>query len=272
MCAEHISRMKLLMRLAQFLPEDVRPEFSQFIVGKEHLPPLFRRDVPLLRVVFPEKSFFLTASSQVRPEAQAALDLIAEALRGQASDVAVFVAGHTDDRGTTNYNYNLSVDRANAVALRLASMGIGPIALWRVGFGESVPLVPNDSEWNMSINRRVEFIFGARADPVAIYLQEQQKDLCAERDLRLLQTCKRIPERREFVAEALTTHTLVVTPVKRPMAMPGSDRHLTGTAPSNTHSMAVAQGGGSTLNVETPRRIILQLAPQQRRMALPTRF
>jgi OmpA-OmpF porin, OOP family len=272
MCLEHVNRVKLLKRLALSLPADSQPQFSEFIIGKDRLPPEFKHDVPLLRVVFPEKSFFNTGESVIRPDAQEILNVIAESLRGQAPDVAIFVAGHTDNRGGEDYNYNLSVDRSNAVASRLAAAQVNGVALWRVGFGESVPLVPNDTPWNMAINRRVEFIFGARADPVAMFLQEQQKDLCAQRDAIASETCKHPPKRTEFVAEAVTTHTLVVTPVKRMMPLPTQRRGSRLATSSGTRAMEVPDPSGHEITVETPRRIVLKLAPQQRRMSMPSKF
>src|SRR5438309_7129805 len=162
-CLEHSDRVRRLKQLAASLPEGQRPSFSEYVIPRERLPAAFPSGMPVLRVVFPEQSFFDTASSRVRPDAMAALQMIAASLRGEVPDVAVFVAGHTDSRGGEDYNYNLSVDRADAVAQRLRTLGIGDVALWRMGFGEAVPLQPNDTIAGMAVNRRVEFLFGPRA-------------------------------------------------------------------------------------------------------------
>jgi Mg-chelatase subunit ChlD len=68
------------------------------------------------------------------------------------------VRGHTDDRGSDEYNQKLSEDRAAAVADVLVSMGIARDRLTVKGFGKTQPLVPNDSDENRKRNRRTEFV------------------------------------------------------------------------------------------------------------------
>ncbi len=64
--------------------------------------------------------------------------------------------GHSSAEGTEKRNLMLSVDRANAVKAYLVNSGINGASLIVKGFGESMPLVANDTEENKSINRRVE--------------------------------------------------------------------------------------------------------------------
>lgn len=205
-CLEHHDRAARMARLAERLGLAERPAVSEYLLDRRLLSSAFRGDVPLLRIVFPERSFFDTARSEIRPEALGALRLIAEALRGEVPDVAVFVAGHTDDRGGEDYNHNLSVARAQAVAAHLNAIGVGGVALWRVGFGEAAPLLPNDSDANMAVNRRVEFIIGARTEAVATWLSRQNSTFCAERADTA--RCLRAPRAtREFEAVAITPRT-----------------------------------------------------------------
>lgn len=178
-CLEHQDRVRRIQRLAEMLPPDERPIFREYLLPRDRLPEGFTSSMPLLRIIFPERSFFDTARSEIRPEAQMALALIAASLRREVPDVAVFVAGHTDSRGEEDYNYNLSVERADSVARRLATLGVGGVALWRVGFGETVPLEPNDTTEGLAFNRRVEFVIGARTEPVATWLSEQTPRFCA---------------------------------------------------------------------------------------------
>lgn len=69
------------------------------------------------------------------------------------------IQGHTDSKADDAYNMRLSLKRAKAVYHALVSQGIDPKRLTYKGFGESTPVVPNDSDENMALNRRVEAKF-----------------------------------------------------------------------------------------------------------------
>jgi OOP family OmpA-OmpF porin len=71
--------------------------------------------------------------------------------------VAVILRGHTDSDGDIAYNMDLSLKRAFAVKDYLtANFHISPSLLKVEGCGEGLPLVPNTSERNKQVNRRVE--------------------------------------------------------------------------------------------------------------------
>ena len=86
-----------------------------------------------------------------QPELKAMAELIK---RSKASHVQI--VGHTDDVGTDAYNKRLGQRRALAVCEALTRLGVSPNILEPVSKGESAPLVPNDTEFNRSLNRRVE--------------------------------------------------------------------------------------------------------------------
>ena len=86
-----------------------------------------------------------------QPELKAMAELIK---RSKASHVQI--VGHTDDVGTDAYNKRLGQRRALAVCEALVRLGVSPNILEPVSKGESAPLVPNDTEFNRSLNRRVE--------------------------------------------------------------------------------------------------------------------
>ncbi len=69
----------------------------------------------------------------------------------------VEIEGHTDDQGADDYNLRLSDARAKAVVDHLLKKDVEKERLTWKGYGEGKPLVPNDSEPNRAINRRVEF-------------------------------------------------------------------------------------------------------------------
>ena len=86
-----------------------------------------------------------------QPELKAMAELIK---RSKASHVQII--GHTDDVGTDAYNKRLGQRRALAVCEALIRLGVSPNILEPVSKGESAPLVTNDTEFNRSLNRRVE--------------------------------------------------------------------------------------------------------------------
>lgn len=71
-------------------------------------------------------------------------------------DIHVEIMAHTDDIGSERYNNVLADKRALSVVEYLIISGIHPDRLVPKGYGESMPLVPNTSEENRAINRRVE--------------------------------------------------------------------------------------------------------------------
>jgi len=72
--------------------------------------------------------------------------------------ITLEVQGHTDNVGNDAYNMKLSQSRADAVRAYLVSHGTSPGRLISKGYGFHQPLVPNTSEANRALNRRVQFI------------------------------------------------------------------------------------------------------------------
>lgn len=100
---------------------------------------------------------FRVASASLSDESRGILDkLTAVALR--CGEVQLEIGGHTDADGSPETNAQLSRLRAEAVALYLTRGGIPVQRLAPVGYGETRPLVANDSPENKAKNRRIEFI------------------------------------------------------------------------------------------------------------------
>jgi outer membrane protein OmpA-like peptidoglycan-associated protein len=72
-------------------------------------------------------------------------------------NISIEISGHTDSNGDAAANLALSSSRAAAVAKYLADRGISAGRLKPRGYGDTKPLVPNDSPENMAKNRRTEF-------------------------------------------------------------------------------------------------------------------
>lgn len=92
----------------------------------------------------------------IRPQFYGLLDEVADVLK-QNPGMNIYIDGHTCDRGTDQYNQQLSIRRANSVRNYLIDQGIEESRLRTRGFGESRPAIPNTSEANRQYNRRVEF-------------------------------------------------------------------------------------------------------------------
>lgn len=103
----------------------------------------------------------------IRPEARATLDRLAELLGGVDGD-EIRIEGHTDSRGTADYNQSLSERRAEAVADYLGEKGVSRDRLTAAGFGATRPVAPDagpEDEAAHQRNRRVEVIVpGATSD------------------------------------------------------------------------------------------------------------
>ncbi|WP_441389425.1 OmpA family protein [Ancrocorticia sp.] len=95
----------------------------------------------------------------IRPDAAATLDSVAEALSDADVESAV-VEGHTDSVRDTDWNQTLSENRADAVAKALEDRGVTG-SLETVGYGETRPVAPNDTDAGRQENRRVEIFIPA---------------------------------------------------------------------------------------------------------------
>ena len=96
-------------------------------------------------------------SSFLTPAAQEVLRRKADWLRANP-DANVVVQGHTDERGTVEYNLALGDRRANSAKSFLVDMGIDGARITTVSFGEERPIDPMNTEDAWAQNRRAEFV------------------------------------------------------------------------------------------------------------------
>lgn len=99
---------------------------------------------------------FEFGKAEIKKDSLPYLDKLADTLL-KAKNWTIEIQGHTDDKGSDDYNLKLSQNRADAVKKYLISKGIVADTITSKGFGESVPLVANDTVANREKNRRVEF-------------------------------------------------------------------------------------------------------------------
>jgi outer membrane protein OmpA-like peptidoglycan-associated protein len=113
-------------------------------------------------MTLPTRIEFEFNSDRLTAQSKRELDAFGEALVSQFRDRKVMLEGHTDAMGTEEYNIGLSDRRARAARQYLMeSFGLSAAQLDAAGKGMASPIAPNDTETNMSKNRRVDFIFQA---------------------------------------------------------------------------------------------------------------
>jgi outer membrane protein OmpA-like peptidoglycan-associated protein len=102
--------------------------------------------------------YFDFASDKIKPESEAVLREIADALKHNPT-WKLRVEGHTDNVGGDDYNMDLSQRRAEAVKQALVSRyHIAAERLTPQGFGASRPKESNDTLYGRARNRRVELV------------------------------------------------------------------------------------------------------------------
>jgi len=103
---------------------------------------------------------FPSGSGAFSDQAQPVLDKLADVLKPSKNPIRV--EGHTDDRPIRTAafpsNWELSAARAASVVHEFTKVGIDPLRLEIVGFGEYRPLQPNDSAAHRNANRRVAIL------------------------------------------------------------------------------------------------------------------
>lgn len=98
--------------------------------------------------------YFAFDSSALTDEARKAVDAHIAALLG--NDHSIRLEGHTDERGTREYNLALAERRANAVRDYMVANGVASYRIETISYGEENPVAFGSGESNWQQNRRVE--------------------------------------------------------------------------------------------------------------------
>src|SRR5690606_17757762 len=109
---------------------------------------------------------FDTAQATLKPGAYPTIERVAEVLKAEP-DRRVTIEGHTDSRGSDEYNQQLSERRAAAVEAALVERGVSRDQIISIGKGETFPIASNDDAGGRQQNRRVELIFADAGSSVA---------------------------------------------------------------------------------------------------------
>lgn len=116
--------------------------------GADGVTPLDSNGRPISRTFY-----FDYDKSVLKPSDLAALELHAQILR-RNDDRSVVVEGHTDERGTREYNLALGERRADSVRSFLLSAGVSSRQIESVSYGEEQPEDPGHNESSWARNRR----------------------------------------------------------------------------------------------------------------------
>jgi outer membrane protein OmpA-like peptidoglycan-associated protein len=116
-------------------------------------------------VDFSEKILFAYDKSDLTPAAEGNLDKLVTILKDYP-DTNIEVQGHTDSKGTQNYNMGLSERRASEVSAYLRTRGVTSSRITTKGYGESAPVADNSSADGRAQNRRVTFLITANSKMV----------------------------------------------------------------------------------------------------------
>jgi peptidoglycan-associated lipoprotein len=97
--------------------------------------------------------------AEIKPEYVAVVAAHAKFLNGGANR-SVRLEGHSDERGSREYNIGLGERRAQAVRRALMLQGVSDSQITTVSYGEERPAVVGSDESAYSQNRRVELVYG----------------------------------------------------------------------------------------------------------------
>jgi len=94
--------------------------------------------------------------ADLRPDDKAILDAKIPILQAN-SGVTIRISGHTDERGSDEYNLALGQRRAAAVKAYLVQHGIADARIETISYGEERPIAQGSDEAAYAQNRRAEF-------------------------------------------------------------------------------------------------------------------
>ena len=102
--------------------------------------------------------YFDFDNADIRPEFKDILAAHARRLSHNPS-LRIRLEGHTDERGSREYNIGLGERRAQSVRRALMLLGVGDAQITTVSYGEERPAVSGSDEVAWAKNRRVEIVY-----------------------------------------------------------------------------------------------------------------
>lgn len=100
--------------------------------------------------------FFATNSSEIDKISFTELDKLVKLMKDNPTK-NIEISGHTDNKGASGFNLNLSESRARSVYNYLVAKGVGKERISYIGYGDTSPVATNQTEEGRAANRRTEF-------------------------------------------------------------------------------------------------------------------
>ena len=102
-------------------------------------------------MLFEHDSYALSEKSNI------ALLFVVDYLKNHPN-LNIEISGHTDNVGTESYNLRLSINRAKAVYDFLIAGGVDAEMVSYQGYGSTLPVTANETDYGRAKNRRIELI------------------------------------------------------------------------------------------------------------------
>lgn len=151
------SHFEITVMCPQYIPKTIEVDFEKTPPNSSIFKLTFQLNlfqvgdvIQLPNINFKQSDFHL------QREAFPVLDNLVTLMKENPS-MDIKLKGHTDNTGSSNANLKLSQQRINEVRYYLLRKGIKLSRLKGEGYGDTKPLVPNNSPENLQKNRRVEF-------------------------------------------------------------------------------------------------------------------
>ena len=109
---------------------------------------------------------FDTGKADLSPQANASIDKLAHFLLNHPARTLA-IEGHTDSVGSEDYNYGLSLRRAEAIKGALVAKGVSSDRIEAKGLGKKFPVASNATPQGRQLNRRVEVVVLNQSAPAA---------------------------------------------------------------------------------------------------------
>lgn len=168
-------------RLGEGRNYDLKVRYEKALDPRANLPTPALCVTRVNEVLAAKKISFQPGSALIDPGSGPTLDKVAGLLK-QCTDYRMEVSGHTDSQGREEMNMILSQQRAQSVIDALLARRLLTGNLQARGYGETEPIMANDTEEHREQNRRIEFrLIGADGKAIPIG-QEVQPGAGASQD------------------------------------------------------------------------------------------
>ena len=140
------------------IPSESKETFLQELGGKL----IIQNTKDGFKLVFGHQLLFISGSAEIKDDMKPILDKVAKFI--SVSSYQIYIDGHTDNEpmrgGKYSSNEELSLARSLNIMYHLVEEGdVSPALIAVAGYGDSLPVAPNDTPIGRANNRRAEMIF-----------------------------------------------------------------------------------------------------------------